>query len=131
MLHYLIAFIGNAIALFLTVNLVEGISIQDPVTLIIATIVIGIVNTLIRPILRLISLPITMVTFGLFAIVVNAACLGLSALFVPGFEISGIIPALIGALVLSIVSTIIGFFTNKLGGKSEKSDTPPSLTHQE
>src|SRR3990167_8864370 len=124
-MHYLIAFAGNAIALFLTVNLVNGISVDNPITLLIATIVVAIVNTLIRPILRLISLPITMVTFGLFAIVVNAACLGLAALFVPGFEISGIIPALIGALVLSIVSTVIGFFTDKMGKKSSKNDSPP------
>ena len=124
-MHYLIAFAGNAIALFLTVNLVNGISVDNPITLLIATIVVAIVNTLIRPILRLISLPITMVTFGLFAIVVNAACLGLAALFVPGFEISGIIPALIGALVLSIVSTIIGFFTDKIGRKSSKKESPP------
>lgn len=115
----IISFIGNAIALFITVNFVNGISISDTTTLLIATLVIALINTFIKPVLKLISLPITLVTFGLFAIVVNAACLGLSALFVPGFEISGIIPALIGAVVLSIVSTFINFVTEKLAPKAK------------
>lgn len=110
----IISFIGNAIALFLTAYLVPGVTVNDFTTLIIATIVVALVNTFIRPILRLISLPITLITFGLFALVVNAAAFGLAALFVSGFEISGIIPAIIGALVLSIISTIIDFFTNKI-----------------
>jgi putative membrane protein len=117
MLGLIISFIGSAIALLITVNVVDGITVTDTTTLLLATISIAIVNTIIKPILKLISLPITLVTFGLFAIVVNAACLGLAALFVPGFEISGIIPALIGALVLSIVSTAINFFTDKLTPK--------------
>ncbi len=110
----IISLITNALALVITVNVVDGITIQDTSTLIIAAIVIGLINTFIKPILKLISLPITLVTFGLFAIVVNAACLGLAALFIPGFEISGIIPALFGAIVLSIVSTAIHFFTDKI-----------------
>jgi putative membrane protein len=127
----IISFIANALALVITVNVVDGITIQDPTTLVIATIVVAIVNTIIKPILKLISLPITLVTFGLFAIVVNAACLGLAALFVPGFEISGIIPALIGAVVLSIVSTVIHFFTDKIGGKSEKKESHSEPSTQE
>jgi len=110
----IISLITNALALVITVNIVDGITIQNTSTLIIAAIVIGLINTFIKPILKLISLPITLITFGLFAIVVNAACLGLAALFIPGFEISGIIPALFGAIVLSIVSTAIHFFTDKI-----------------
>lgn len=113
-MKHIISFIGNAVALFLTANLVSGVMVKDLKVLLIATVVIALVNTFIRPILRLISLPITLVTFGLFALVVNAAALGLAAWLVPGFEISGIIPAIIGALVLSIASTVLDFIINKI-----------------
>lgn len=116
-MKYIISFIGSAIALFVTAYIVDGVTITGIQALVFATIIVGLVNTFIRPILRLISLPITLVTFGLFAIVVNAATFALSAWLVPGFEISGIIPALFGAIVLSITSTILDYFTNKMGGK--------------
>ena len=123
-MHYLIAFIGNTIALFLTVYLVPGITVANFTALIVASVIVALVNTFIRPILRLISLPVTMVTFGLFALVVNAAAFGLAAWLSPGLEIEGIIPAFIGALVLSIVSTAIGFFTDRMGRKSSKNESP-------
>ena len=121
-MKYIISFIGSAIALLITAYVVPGVTILDPKALIIATIIVGLINTFIRPILRLISLPITLVTFGLFAIVINAATFALAALFAPGFEIDGIIPAFLGAIVLSIVSTIIDFFTNRMGGKGGKKE---------
>ena len=119
-MHFVISFIGSAIALFITSYVVPGITFSDSMALLVATIVVGLVNTFIRPILRLISLPITMVTFGLFALVVNAATFALSAWIVPGFEVDGIVPAFIGALVLSIVSTVINFFVDKMGKDSKK-----------
>lgn len=119
-MHYLISFIGGAVALFLTANIVPGVSYTDFTALLVATIVIGIVNTFIRPILKLVTLPITIITFGIFALVINAATFWFAAWLVPGFEVSGIVPAFIGALVLSIVSTIIGFYTKENGGRSNK-----------
>ena len=119
-MKYLISFIGSAIALFITANVVTGVTILDFKALIVATIIVGLINTFIRPILRLLTLPITLVTFGLFAIVVNAITFSLAALFAPGFQIDGIIPAFLGAIVLSIVSTVIDFFTNRMGGDKRK-----------
>ena len=120
-MKYLISFIGSAVALLITAYVVPGVEILDFTALILATIIVGLINTFIRPILRLLTLPITLVTFGLFAIVINAITFALAALFAPGFEIDGIIPAFAGAIVLSIVSTIIDFFTNRMGGgKKEK-----------
>lgn len=121
-MKYLISFVGSAVALFITANVVAGVEILDLRALLVATIIVGLINTFIRPILRLLTLPITLVTFGLFAIVVNAITFSIAAFFAPGFEINGIIPAIMGAIVLSIVSTVIDFFTNKMGGgKKEKS----------
>lgn len=121
-MRFILSFVGSAIALFLTAEIVNGVTIIDLRALIIATIIVGLVNTFIRPILRLISLPITLVTFGLFAIVVNAITFSLAAWITPGFEINGIIPALLGAIVLSITSTIIDFVVDKLHKKENKKE---------
>ena len=126
-MKYLISFVGSAIALFVTAYLVPGVEILDLTALIVATVIVGLINTFIRPILRLLTLPITLVTFGLFAIVVNAITFSIAAFFAPGFQIDGIIPAFMGAIVLSIVSTVIDFFTNRMGGgKKEKHHEEPS-----
>ena len=121
-MNYVISFIGTAIALFITANIVPGITILDFRALIIATIIVAILNTFIRPVLNLISLPITLITFGLFAIVINAALFALAAFFAPGFDIEGVIPAFLGAIVLSITSTVIDFLTDKMGAGNVKNN---------
>jgi putative membrane protein len=112
-MRYVISFVGNAIALFLTAKIVSGVSVANLTTLLIATLVLALINTFIRPIIRLFSLPITLMTFGLFSLVINMATFALAALFVKGFGIDGIIPAFLGALVFSILTTVIDFVTNK------------------
>lgn len=106
----LIAWVINTIALFVTEFLVPGIEVDNIATFILAALIIGLVNALIKPIIHIISLPITLLTFGLFALVTNAAMLGLAAWLVPGFEINGILAAILGALVLSAVSAILNAF---------------------
>lgn len=115
-MKYLISFVGSALALLATAYIVPGVIITDLKALLVATIIVGLLNTFIKPIVKLISLPITLITFGLFAIVINAAFFALAAFFSPGFEINGIIPAFVGAIVLSIVSIVTNFFTDKMGG---------------
>ena len=114
MIGILISFIGSAIALYITTQLVPGFNITNLTNLIIATIVIALINAFIKPILKLLTLPINLLTLGLFSIVINAVCLLIAAWIVPGFEISGIVTALIAAVVLSIVSVIIGMLTKTL-----------------
>lgn len=111
----LISFLANAAALWVTTYFVPGVTVTDTTTLFLAAISIGLVNTFIRPILRLISLPVTLVTFGIFALIVNAVAFLIAAWFVPGFEIDGFMTAIIGALVMSIASMIINFFVDKIG----------------
>lgn len=114
MIGILISFAGSALALFITAQIVPGFEIITIPTLIFATIVFGLINAFIKPVLKLVSLPITLITLGLFAIIINAFCLGFAAWIVPGFEIQGFIPAIIGAIVLSIVSTVLGMITKSL-----------------
>lgn len=107
MMPLLIGWIINATALYVTVFLVPGIEVDNVPTIFLSALVIGFVNILIKPAVHLISLPITIFTLGIFALFINAALLGLSAWLVPGFNIAGFLPALLGAIVISIVSTTL------------------------
>lgn len=114
MVGLIISIICNAIALYIVASLVPGISVANTTTLILAAIVIGFVNAFIKPILQIISLPITLITLGIFALIVNAFCLGIAAFLVPGFHIDGVLTAIIGALILSIISTVLGMIAKSL-----------------
>lgn len=103
--------IVNTAALLVTAFLVQGFYISDIRTAIIAAIVIGVINTFIKPIIHLISLPITLLTLGLFSIVINILLLLLAAEITPGFQITSIFSAIIGSLVLSVVSSFLSMFT--------------------
>ncbi len=86
----------TAFALWAATQLVPGIHVSGPFVLLLATLVFGLVNAVVRPAMVLLSLPLTVLTLGLFLLVVNAAMLGLAALLVPGFRIAGFWPALFG-----------------------------------
>jgi putative membrane protein len=95
-----------ALGLWLATEIVGGFSIATPGTLLLAALLLGICNALVRPVLVILTLPITVLTLGLFLLVVNAAVLGLVALLLPGFSIAGFIPALLGSLVVSVTGWI-------------------------
>lgn len=107
MLRSLIKWVLFALALMLIANIVPGIAIKGFVTALIATLVIGAVNMFIKPIINLLALPINLITLGLFTFVINAALFALSAYLVPGFQVGGIIPALLGSILFSILSMLI------------------------
>ena len=107
----LIRWIVNTLALFLVVTIVPNFHYRDWVTLVIAAAVLGLLNAIVRPILFVLTLPITFVTLGLFLLVLNAIMLELTAWLVPGFDIDGFVWAIVGALVLSVIS----FFTSGIG----------------
>jgi putative membrane protein len=93
----------TAFALWAATQIVPGIEVRGVLTLLLAALVFGVVNAVIRPALVLLSLPLTFVTLGLFLLVVNAAMLGLTAWVLPGFSVAGFWPALWGAIVVSIM----------------------------
>lgn len=95
-----------AVGLWLATEWIQGLSIDTPMTLVVAAVLLGIVNAFIRPLLILLTLPFTVVTLGLFLLVVNAAMLALVAALLPGMHVAGFWAAFWGALVVSIVSWI-------------------------
>ncbi|MFC7474635.1 phage holin family protein [Dankookia sp. GCM10030260] len=94
----------TAFALWAATQLVPGIEVRGVFWLLLTALVFGLVNSFVRPALVLLSLPLTLVTLGLFLLVVNAAMLGLTGWLVPGFEVAGFWPALWGAVVVSVTS---------------------------
>ena len=103
----LIALLLNALALIITSKIVPGIYIESFAKAILAAIVMGVINTMIKPILSLLTAPINIITLGLFTFVVNAVLFYLAALIVPGFGIDGAWSAILGAIVLSVTATIL------------------------
>ena len=112
----LIRWILNTLALFLVVTIVPGFTYRDWISLAIAAAVLGLLNAIVKPILFVLTLPITVVTLGLFLLVLNAIMLWITAWLVPGFGIEGFGWAIVGALVLSIVSLVTG----RIGRPEEK-----------
>ncbi len=93
-----------ALGLWLATEWVSGITVSTPTTLILAALLLGVVNAIVRPVVVLLTLPATLLTLGLFLLVVNAAMLGLVAAFLPGFAIAGFWPAFWAAIIVSLVS---------------------------
>lgn len=94
----------NIFALWVVAYLVPGFILSDTNALIVTAVVIGVVNTFIRPIIQLIALPISVITFGITAFLINVALLWFTSKFVPGFEIVSFTTAIIASIVLSLVS---------------------------
>ncbi|PSF33180.1 hypothetical protein C7H19_20460 [Aphanothece hegewaldii CCALA 016] len=107
MFSFLLTWILTALALLLTASIVPGISIASFSVAIIAAVVLGLVNAIVKPLLIFFTLPLTILTLGLFIFVVNAIAFSLVAYFTPGFHVGGFFPALFGSIVLSIISSIL------------------------
>ncbi len=106
--RFVLRWLFNAVAIYVTTLLVRGLRVPEPVvtnTVVIA-LVLGIVNAFIRPVFLLLTLPFTIVTFGLFVLIVNAIVLYLVAAVTP-LEIQGFGSAFLGALIIAIVSTLL------------------------
>jgi putative membrane protein len=93
--------------------LVPGVSVASGSALAVGALVLGFVNAVIRPLLTFLTLPLTLLTLGLFYLVVNAAAFALAAAIVPGFSVASFWAALLGALVVSLVSWVVGAFMTK------------------
>jgi len=115
-MNLLVRWIINTLALLLVANVVPGFFYESWVTLAIAAVVLGLLNAVVRPILYLLTLPITVLTLGLFLLILNAVMLKLTAGLVPGFEIRSFLWAIVGAALLSVVSMI----TNPSGDKKKE-----------
>jgi putative membrane protein len=105
-MRFIIRWLINAVALYLTTLIVPGVKVPDFGAVLIAALVLGIVNAVIRPIALILTLPFNILTLGLFTFVVNAAMLYLVST-VTTLRLDGFGAALLGAIVLSIVSTVL------------------------
>jgi putative membrane protein len=107
MTHLLIHWLISAASLVVVAYLIPGIQLQGLGSALIAPIVIGLINATIGFILKIVTFPITLLTLGLFWLVINALMLMLASYFVPGFIVAGFWSAFFGAIVMSVVSTIL------------------------
>ena len=114
MKRFLIHWLVIALALWVTAYILPGVSFSSTTALAIAAIVLGVINALVRPILTVLTLPITILTLGLFYLLVNGFTFYLATKVVPGFTVSTFWWAVLGALIVSIVSAFVsGFFKEK------------------
>lgn len=99
----------SALSLLIVAHVVKGFELSGFTAALIASLVIGFVNGTIGWLLKLITLPLTILTLGIFWFVINALMLKLAAALVPGFRIHGFLPALVGSIVLSLVNMLLRF----------------------
>ena len=108
MISLLLHWVVLAVALWVASRVVPGVIISSWGALAIGAVVLGVVNTVVRPVMTILTLPITLLTLGLFYLVVNGAAFGLAAAFVPGFEVTSLVAAILGALVTGLAAWIVG-----------------------
>ncbi len=106
-MRLLLHWVLSAVAVWIVAHVVPGISVSGPVAALIAALVIGLINATLGLLLKILTFPLTLLTLGLFWFVINALMLELAAAFVRGFEVRGFVPALIGAVMLSLVSSVL------------------------
>jgi putative membrane protein len=110
MLRLLLHWILNALALLVVSHFVEGFDVTNVVSAFIAVVVIGLLNATLGLFLKIITLPLGILSFGLFFLVINAVILWFSSKFVPGFAVTTFKAAFLGALALAVLHLLFGFF---------------------
>lgn len=109
MRNFLIHWLITAGALAVAAKLVPGIHVGSLLVLLVSALVLGVVNAIVRPVLTLLTLPITIITLGLFYLVVNGMAFGIAAALVPGFRVASLGSAVLGALIVGLVSWALGW----------------------
>ncbi|MFM8374723.1 MAG: phage holin family protein, partial [Phenylobacterium sp.] len=104
MLHFLLRAAFAAFGLAIAARLVDGISYDLPLTLALSALLLGVVNALLRPLLVVLTLPLTVLSFGLFRLVINAGMTLLVSRIIPGFQVAGFTPALLAAISTGLTS---------------------------
>jgi len=113
--RFLIRALIAAAGLWVADGLIDGVSFDSGAWLLVAAVVLGILNAFVRPLAVILTLPITMITLGLFLLVLNAGMLALAGWMLAGFHIAGFWPAFWGAIIVSVVSSIGSWFFGPRG----------------
>jgi putative membrane protein len=112
---FLVRVLINGLAIYFAAAIVPGLGISGPLAALGAGLVFGLINAVVRPVLIVLTLPLTLLTLGLFIFVLNGFCLWLTAALVKGFEVHGFWPAFFGALIVSVVSWVLNSFLSDRG----------------
>jgi len=112
---FLFRLIITALGLWAAATIVPGVSITGVGNLIVAALLLGLVNAVIRPVILILTLPLTVITLGLFILVVNGISLTLVAWLMPGFTISGLVAAVLGSIVVGLTSWLASSFVGSSG----------------
>jgi putative membrane protein len=115
MLGIILRWVINALTLLVTSQIVPGIRIDSFGTALLAALVLGILNALLRPLLLILTLPVNILTLGLFTFVVNGVMLKLASDLVGGFHVDSFGSAVLGALVLALISFLLSIFVSDSG----------------
>jgi putative membrane protein len=106
-MRWLLSWVLSAVSLLIVAHVVPGIYVNGLVAALIAAVVIGLINATLGLLLKIISLPIIIVSFGIFWFIINAAMLKLASLLVPGFKVRGFVAALLGSILLSVLNMVL------------------------
>lgn len=107
-MSFLAHWVITGIAIVVAQKLVGGIYISGFLSLVLAALAVGLVNAVVKPVIQLLSLPLTVITLGIFYFVVNGICFALAAFIVPGFGVASLGAAILGAIIVSVVSWLLG-----------------------
>lgn len=107
MTKFILRFVISVLAVLAASYLIPGVYIQDIVAAILLVIVLGVLNAIIRPILVVLTLPVTLLTLGLFYFVINAFIIILASHIVPGFQVDGLINAFLFSLIISVIQSFL------------------------
>jgi len=112
-MNWILKLLLTAVAVFILAHLLPGVAVTGYGAAIIVALVLGLLRLIVRPILVILTLPVTIVTLGLFLLVINAIIILMADFFVPGFSVDGILWALIFSLLLSILQSLLFSILNK------------------
>ena len=127
MAAFLIRWFVTTVAVFVATKLVPGIKCEPVGALVGASLLLGIINAFVRPVLLLLSLPFIIVTMGLFIFVVNALLLELVSKIIQPFQVAGFVSAFFGAIIISLVSWILSAFFRASDGKIHAISHHPNI----
>jgi putative membrane protein len=115
MIGIIVRILINALALWLAAALIPGVDAATPEALLWAAVVLGLVNAIVRPVVVVLTLPITVLSLGAFLLVINAGMVALVGWLIAGFHVMGFVPALLAGLVVSVISWLASRFVGPKG----------------
>ncbi len=118
-MRMLLNWVLSALAVWIVSRVVPGIYVSGPVAALIAALVIGFINATVGVVLKILTFPLTLVTLGLFWLVINALMLKFASALVPGFQVRGFLAAFLGAIVLSLVNMILKWLVQPSGDRRD------------